>query len=106
MTIGTLAISGRFDAHQVPQVQQEIDAMLAAQTRLIILDLTDVNFVDSSALAVMVRGMKHCREKKGELVLCGMRQPVRIIFELTRMDKAFRIFDTEAGARQALQQAG
>ena len=32
MTIGTLAISGRFDAHQVPQVQQEIDAMLAAQT--------------------------------------------------------------------------
>ncbi len=53
----------------------------------------------------MVRGMKHCREKKGELVLCGMRQPVRIIFELTRMDKAFRIFGTENEARTALQQA-
>ena len=77
--------------------------MLAAQTRFIILDLTDVNFVDSSALAVMVRGMKHCREQKGELVLCGMRQPVRIIFELTRMDRAFRIFNTETEARQAMQ---
>lgn len=105
MNIGTLAISGRFDAHQVPQVQQEIDAMLAAHVNFIILDLTAVNFVDSSALAVMVRGMKHCREKKGELVLCGMRQPVRIIFELTRMDKAFRIFGTEDEARAALQQA-
>ena len=98
----TLVISGRFDAHQVSQVQQEFDALLTAGARFIILDLTDVNFVDSSALAVMVRGMKRCRERNGELLLCGLRQPVRIIFELTRMDRAFRIYDTEANAQAAL----
>jgi len=100
--IATLVISGRFDAHQVAQVQQEFDALLTAGARFILLDLTNVNFVDSSALAVMVRGMKRCRERNGELLLCGLRQPVRIIFELTRMDRAFRIYEDEASAQAAL----
>lgn len=97
-----LAIDGRFDAHQVPQIQQEFDALLASGARFIIFDLSAVHFVDSSALAVMVRGMKRCRERNGELLLCGLRQPVRIIFELTRMDRAFRIYDSEASALAAL----
>ncbi len=100
--IATLVISGRFDAHQVTQVQQEVDSLLAGGARYIIIDLADVNFVDSSALAVMVRGMKRCRERNGELLLCAMRQPVRIIFELTRMDRAFRIFENEDAARAAV----
>ena len=100
--IATLVISGRFDAHQVPQIQQEFDALLAAGARFIILDLTSVNFVDSSALAVMVRGMKRCRERNGELLLCGLRRPVHIILELTGMDRAFRLFDNEAAAQAAL----
>jgi anti-sigma B factor antagonist len=99
----TITINGRFDAHQVPQVQQEMDGILAGGQHNIILNLADVNFVDSSALAVMVRGMKRCREQNGELILCGLRQPVRIIFELTRMDRAFRIYDDEAAAKRALK---
>ena len=101
-TVATIKIAGRFDAHQVTQVQQEVDSLLAGGARYIIIDLADVNFVDSSALAVMVRGMKRCRERGGELLLCAMRQPVRIIFELTRMDRAFRIFENEDAARAAV----
>ncbi len=95
-------VVGRFDAHQVPKVQKEIDAALAEGATTVILDLSEVNFVDSSALATLVRTMKHCRERNGELILCGLRQPVRIIFELTRMDKAFRIFANTADARRAV----
>lgn len=95
-------IAGRFDAHQAPKVQKEIDAALANGVNTVILDLSEVNFVDSSALAVMVRTMKHCRERNGELILCGVRQPVRIIFELTRMDKAFRIIDDVVAARASV----
>jgi anti-sigma B factor antagonist len=101
-SIAVITVSGRFDAHQVPKIQKEIDGMLANGTTTVVMDLTDVNFVDSSALAVMVRTMKHCRERGGELILCGLRQPVRIIFELTRMDKAFRIFDDMQQTRYAL----
>jgi anti-sigma B factor antagonist len=79
-----------------------MDMLLESGARTIILDLSDVTFVDSSALAVIVRGMKRCRERSGDLILCGLRQPVRIIFELTRMDRAFRIYDSAEAARQAL----
>ena len=97
-----ITVSGRFDAHQVPKIQKDVDGMLANGTTSVVMDLSDVNFVDSSALAVMVRTMKHCRERGGELILCGLRQPVSTIFELTRMDQAIRIFRDELSARTAL----
>lgn len=95
-------VSGRFDAHQAPRVQKTVDVAMDSGVKTIIMDLSDVNFVDSSALAVVVRTMKHCHERGGELVLCALRQPVRIIFELTRMDKAFRIVDSVDDARTLL----
>ncbi len=101
-TLAVLPVRGRFDADQVHDVQREFDSLLTAGARFIILDLSDVQFVDSSALAVLVRGMRSCRERNGELLLCGLRQPVQAIFELTRMDRAIRIYRDEVSARTAL----
>ena len=100
--LAVLPVSGRFDANQVHAIQREFDSLLTAGARFIILDLSDVLFVDSSALAVLVRGMRSCRERNAELLLCGLRQPVSTIFELTRMDQAIRIFRDELSARTAL----
>ncbi len=65
------------------------------------MNLAGVQFVDSTALATLVQGMKRCRQLKGDLRLCGLQQPVRMIFELTRLDKAFEIFSGEDEAIQA-----
>lgn len=100
--VATLTVHGRFDAQLAPQIQQEFDALLTAGARFIILDLTGVNSIDSGGLALLVRGMKRCRERNGELLLCGPGGPVRNIFELTRIDRAFRIFDDPASAQAAL----
>jgi anti-sigma B factor antagonist len=45
--------------------------------------------------------MKHSRERNGELRLCGLQQPVRMIFELTRLDRVFEIFPNEEEALRA-----
>lgn len=100
--LAVLPIHGRFDARQVPQVQQEFDALLTAGARYIILDLGDVTFISSSALAVLVQGLRRCRERNGELLLCSLQEPVRTIFELTHMDQALRIFPDAPTARAAL----
>jgi len=91
--IPVLELSGRFDAHTVPEVSDWIKVKMADQPRLVI-DLVNVTFVDSAALATLVQGMKQCREQDGDLLLCRLAQPVRIIFELTRLDRAFAIFDS------------
>lgn len=93
--ITVLELSGRFDAHIAPEV---IDWYGQLRSHAVVVDLTGVHFVDSSALAALAGGMKRCRQRDGDLKLCGMQQPVQIIFELTRMNRAFDIFDTEAAA--------
>jgi anti-sigma B factor antagonist len=65
-------------------------------------DLEGVTFIDSTALATLVQGLNRCRKLNGDLHLCGLRQQVYMIFELTRLDKAFNIFVDENHAIQAI----
>lgn len=96
-----LQLKGRFDAHEVAPVREWIKEQLEAGRAQLVVSLAEVNFIDSSALSTLVQGLKHCREKGGDLSLCSLQQPVRVIFELTRLDKAFRIYPTEQEALQA-----
>lgn len=100
-TIQVVDLQGRLDAHQGKQV----DTLLATATHKrnrTVVNLSKVHFIDSTGLSVLVKGMKHHREQQGDLVLCELQQPVRIIFELTRLDRMFTIYATETDALQAL----
>lgn len=93
-----LKIEGRFDNYSAPSVRRWIEAATEKKPPNLVVDLTGVHFVDSTALATLVQGLKRCREFHGDLRLCGMQQPVRMIFELTRLDKAFEIFSAREAA--------
>ena len=86
-----LRIEGRFDAHEVELFRTAVDANIDDGRNHIRADLQKVEFVDSSALAELVRAMKHCREAGGDLVLASPSDPVRVILELTKLDAAFVI---------------
>lgn len=96
--ISIAQLSGRFDSYEAPRLTSWFEQ---ANSKVIV-NLTDVSFVDSSALALLVKGMKHCRQRGGDLALCGLQQPVKVIFELTRLDKAFTIYPTQDEAVKAL----
>jgi anti-sigma B factor antagonist len=98
----TLPVSGRFDAFTAPGVRDWLAQPERAQVPICVVDLTNATFVDSTALAVLISGMKQCRERGGDLWLCGLQRPVRIIFELTRLDRAFTIYEDYAAVLDAL----
>ncbi len=93
-----LQLKGRFDAHEVEPVNAWLAEQIKGDSVRIIINLEGVNFIDSTALSTLVRGLKLCREKNGDVHVCSLQQPVRVIFELTRLDKAFDIFATEEEA--------
>ncbi len=95
-------LNGRFDAHEVVTVRKTLEQALVESNGQVVVNLAQVNFIDSSGLSTIVQAMKRCREQNGDLILCALQQPVRIIFELTRLDKALAIYDTEAAALRAL----
>jgi anti-sigma B factor antagonist len=99
--IQVLRITGRFDSYETGRVSEWLDQACAQSPAKVVLNLAEVNFVDSSALALMVKGMKRCRQQRGDLYLCSLQQPVRVIFELTRLDKAFAIYTAETEAVSA-----
>ncbi|MDP9316276.1 MAG: STAS domain-containing protein [Chloroflexota bacterium] len=102
--VAVLALEGRFDAHVTPPVVEWLEQAANARPAKVVVNLADVNFIDSTALAVLVKGLKRCRQEDGDLHLCCLQQPVRIIFELTRLDKAFEIYAQETEAVEAFDQ--
>lgn len=93
--VTVLELIGRFDAHIAPAILEWYGKLRTSQ---VVVNLAGVNFIDSSALAALTGGMKRCRQQNGDLKLCALQQPVQVIFELTRMNRAFEIFPTEAEA--------
>jgi anti-sigma B factor antagonist len=96
--ITVLSLDGRFDAHNAPEVVEWLEKNIEANAAQLVINLTEVKFIDSTALAALVKGIKRCRQLGGDLRLCGLQKPVQIVFELTRLDKAFYIFADERAA--------
>lgn len=107
-SVGTVTIfemNGRFDTHTADKLRKLMEPAVSQPPAQILVDLSGVNFVDSTALAALVQGMKHSRQQGGDLYLCGLGQQVRIIFELTRLDQAFEIYPNANEAIAKIKQA-
>ncbi len=89
----SLDLVGRFDAFEVPSFDDIIASLPSETGQTIAVDLSQVEFIDSAALASLVRVMKRQREAGGDLILRKPSDPVRVIFELTKLNAAFTIED-------------
>ncbi len=99
--VNILRINGRFDSNNASQVRNWFETIIGAEQVGIVVNLGGVGFIDSTGLSTLVQGMKRARQVSGDLLLCGLQQPVRMVFELTRLDKVFDIYVSEADALRA-----
>lgn len=99
--ITVLTLDGRFEAQNSASVREMIKKVTSHRPANMVVNLKDVKFIDSSGLAVLVQGMKLTKKAGGKLRLCNLQQRVRIIFELTRLDKVFDIHPDESSAVSA-----
>ena len=67
----------------------------------IVLDLSYADLIDSSGLGAIVSCMK-TMGKQGHLVICGVKETVMRLFQLTRMDRVFQIFPSQHEAIRAI----
>lgn len=103
--VQVLALAGSFNNYTALAARQWIEEATAVQPAHLVVNLAQVSFMDSTALSTLVHGMKRSREVGGDLRLCGLQQPVRMIFEMTRLDQVFEIFTHEDDAIQAYRMA-
>ena len=83
-----LILAGEFDLGQVPKFRAALDAAEVDWRRLEV-DLSDVVFMDSSGLGMLVRVNNRARESGQEVVLLRPSHPVASLLELTGLDSHF-----------------
>ncbi len=92
-----LPLEGEIDLHVSPRISASLGAMINEKPKQVVVDLTNVSYIDSSGLAVLIEGMQNVEAYGGKFALAGLQANVRPIFEIARLDQVFRIFpDTDA----------
>ena len=76
-------------------------ASIAEKNQNILLELSRVNFVDSSGCGSLLSCLRKVKSSGGELKVCGVQEAVRTLFELVRMDRIIDIFDSKQEAVKA-----
>jgi anti-sigma B factor antagonist len=94
-------LESRITADVAARFKEELVGYVNTGNRAIVLDLSDVTFIDSSGLGALIASLKGMGDG-GELVLCGARDPVVDMFKLTRMNKVFRLFNSREEAISTL----
>ena len=101
--VKVIKLSGNLNATTSQVFRQNITDILESSAKIIVLvDFQDVTFMDSSGLGALVLAFKTLRAADSKLVLCSINEQVRILFELTNMDKVFEIFPSQDAFNQVL----
>lgn len=69
----------------------------------LILDMAKIDYMDSSFIGALVAGLKNVLSRGGEMALININDDVMALFELTRLDKVFKICDNKEEAIQELK---
>lgn len=92
----------RIDAAVAIEFKDAMRTQTDGGPALVVLDLSNVEFIDSSGLGAIVAAMKNMSGER-RLALAGLTPAVERVFKLTRMDSVFSVFPTLQGALDELR---
>jgi serine/threonine-protein kinase RsbW len=97
-----VAFAGKLDSATSPLAQQALDATLAAGGRKIVVDFTELDYISSAGLRVLLGTAKRLREASGVLRLFGLNETVREVFQISGFSTILAVFATEDEALEGL----
>lgn len=99
IAVSVVAPVGRLDALAAPALRERCLSIIASGTHRLVIDLSEVTFLDSAGLAVLVSALKHARAEGGDVKLVApAAEAVTRILSLTRFDTVFDIRRDQANA--------
>ena len=87
-------LEDKIDSIVAPEFKSEMIELINRGSTDVIINLSDVKYIDSSGLGVLVSLIKAIGEQ-GDLKFCGACERIKSLFELTRLNKIFSIYHSE-----------
>ena len=95
---------GILDSTKTADFQRQIEQYIESGVDTILIDFTNVTFMDSSGLGALVKALKTLQASSVQLFLCSINEQIKMLFELTSMDKFFNILSDREEFNQYVQQ--
>jgi anti-sigma B factor antagonist len=99
--IAVIDLAGGVDIYSAPRFKEVLLQGIDDGARRVIVDLTNVTFIDSTGLGVLVSGAKRVRSQGVSFAIVSSTQSIMSIFEITGLDRLYSIYATRKEALQA-----
>ena len=97
-----VTISGELDLHNAAKVDAELEELVDADARYVIVDLLEVPFLESTVLGILLRHVRRLRGQGGELTIVTDDVRVLRVFEITGLQSRFSFERSLSGAIDAI----
>jgi len=93
-----ISVSGEIHVTTAPEFSQRLNDAIASGTRGLVIDMSGVEFIDSTGLSVLLNGLRRVTRAESRLSLVVSNPTVMRLFEITRLDSTFDIQPTREAA--------
>lgn len=87
----------------IPDLKEKLLATVATEPDALIIDLTQVEYLDSSAMGVLFQVQKKMNAYGGALYLVGINNTIEMVFKLTKSDQHFTVYGSAQEAAGAIK---
>lgn len=105
-TIGdvkVVVIMKRFDAYTASQVEAELTKLIAEGTLKIVCDFSQTEYLASAGLRVLITASRSLQKVGGKMVLCSLKPYVLEVFEISGLNRIFKMYPSADAAVQELK---
>ncbi len=93
-----LALAGDFDLHACPEFERRVLEALGRGASELLIDLTEVSFIDSTTIGILMRTRKRLAPLGGRVLVVTADRNILRLFEITALDRMFEIYSTRTEA--------
>lgn len=94
-----LPLSGDVDLGSAPALRQQLSELTETTPAFLVIDLTDLEFIDSTGLGVLVGTLRRVRASGGDVRLAAARSGITRVFSVTGLDRVFSLYPTVEAAK-------
>src|SRR4030042_7194391 len=95
-------ITGEINANTRYTLRDELTAVIAKKSYKVLLNFKEVEYIDSTGMAMLAQFSLQLKSLEGELALCQLLPKLGSVVRILKMGKVFRVFPTETEALQQM----
>ncbi|EOQ90497.1 STAS domain protein [Leptospira yanagawae serovar Saopaulo str. Sao Paulo = ATCC 700523] len=92
--IKTIEIAGKFDIESTEEFESIFNKLIESSPNLVSIEMSRLDYIDSSGIGSLIKSLNSLKNKKGKLLLVGMKPMIQNVFKLAKLDMFFEIMSS------------